>query len=182
VETMKQGAMDYVQKPFTEDELLAFVKKSLIRRQDRIQKLLQPRVHITHLPSVESVRANEFSIPGGVFISPGHVWSAVDADGQTRIGIDDFGAKFIGQVDEVIPPNLGMVVKRGQPLFSARRGKRRITFRSPLSGKVVNVNTVLSRSPETLAKTPYGNNWVCVLDICVNPGKSTLQPKGHHYY
>ena len=42
VECMKYGAMDYVQKPFTEDELLAFVKKSLIRRQDRIQKLLKP--------------------------------------------------------------------------------------------------------------------------------------------
>ena len=27
VETMKYGAMDYVQKPFTEDELIAFVQK-----------------------------------------------------------------------------------------------------------------------------------------------------------
>ncbi len=39
VDCMKYGAMDYVQKPFTEDELLAFVKKALFRRQDRIQKL-----------------------------------------------------------------------------------------------------------------------------------------------
>ena len=41
VECMKFGATDYVQKPFTEDELLAFVKKALIRRQDRIAKLLK---------------------------------------------------------------------------------------------------------------------------------------------
>lgn len=164
VETMKHGAMDYVQKPFTEDELLAFVKKALIRRQDRIQKLLQPRVHITHLPAVESSRANEFSIPGGVFIAPGHLWASVDADGATSIGIDDFATKLIGPIDEIIPPNLGMAVKRGQPLFSARRGKRRMTFRAPVSGKVVNINTMLSRSPESLGKTPYGNSWVCVID------------------
>jgi CheY-like chemotaxis protein/glycine cleavage system H lipoate-binding protein len=164
VETMKHGAMDYVQKPFTEDELLAFVKKSLIRRQEKIQKLLQPHVHITHLSAVESVRANEFAIPGGVFIAPGHCWAAVDENGETRVGIDDFAKKLIGGIDEVILPNLGMIVKRGQHLFSVRHGKRRITFRAPLTGKVVNTNTSLSRSTEALDKTPYENNWVCVID------------------
>src|SRR5512140_532429 len=55
VECMKHGAMDYVQKPFTEDELLAFVKKALIRRQDRIQRQLKPQVHISHLPESQRV-------------------------------------------------------------------------------------------------------------------------------
>ena len=45
VETMKYGAMDYVQKPFTEDELLAFVKKTLIKRQDKIQKQLKQNIN-----------------------------------------------------------------------------------------------------------------------------------------
>jgi CheY-like chemotaxis protein len=164
VETMKHGAMDYVQKPFTEDELLAFVKKSLIRRQDRIQKLLKPNVRITHLPAVESTRANEFAIPGGVFIAPGHTWAAVDEDGETRVGIDDFAKKLIGRIDEVMLPNLGMSTVKGQALFSVRRGNRRVAFRSPVSGKVVNVNNRLSGSPEPLEKTPYENNWVCVID------------------
>ena len=38
VETMRYGAMDYIQKPFTEEELLAFVKKALIKRQDKIHE------------------------------------------------------------------------------------------------------------------------------------------------
>jgi CheY-like chemotaxis protein/glycine cleavage system H lipoate-binding protein len=164
VETMKHGAMDYVQKPFTEDELLAFVKKSLIRRQDRIQKMLQPRVHIAHLSEVENVRANEFAIPGGVFIAPGHCWAAVAEDGAARVGIDDFAKKLMGKIDEVLLPNLGMAVKRGQPLFSVRRGNRRISFRAPLSGKVVNINTTLARSGEALEKTPYEHNWICIID------------------
>jgi len=119
---MKHGAMDYVQKPFTEDELLAFVKKSLIRRQEKIQKLLEPQVHITHLAGVESVPANEFTIPGGVFIAPGHTWGTVDEDGEVRVGIDDFAKKLIGKVDEVMLPNLGMAVKRGQPSSASGRG------------------------------------------------------------
>jgi len=164
VETMKHGAMDYVQKPFTEDELLAFVKKSLIRRQDRIQKTLQPRVHITHVAAAESVRANEFAIPGGVFIAPGHCWAAVSDDGTARIGIDDFAKKLIGKVDEIILPNLGMTVKRGQPLFSVRRGNRRIAFRAPVSGKVVNTNATLARNVGALDTSPYDSNWVCIVD------------------
>ncbi len=36
VDCMKYGAVDYVEKPFTEEELSDFVKKSLIRRQDRL--------------------------------------------------------------------------------------------------------------------------------------------------
>ena len=75
VECMKYGAMDYVQKPFTEDELLDFVKTLVIKRQDKIQKQLKPKVHITHLASTESMKADEFSIPGGVFISNGHCWA-----------------------------------------------------------------------------------------------------------
>jgi CheY-like chemotaxis protein/glycine cleavage system H lipoate-binding protein len=164
VETMKVGAMDYVQKPFTEDELLAFVKKSLIRRQDRIQKLLKPTVRITHLSAVEATKANEFAIPGGVFIAPGHAWAAVAEDGETRVGIDDFAKKLIGTVDEVILPNLGMAARKGQPLFTVRSGKRRVAFRAPVSGKVVNVNTRIAGSGEALDRTPYEHNWICIID------------------
>ena len=46
VETMKFGAMDYVQKPFTEDELIDFVNKALIKRQDKIEKQMKPTVRL----------------------------------------------------------------------------------------------------------------------------------------
>ena len=38
VDCMKHGAMDYIEKPFTEEELRIFVKHALIKRQDRIEK------------------------------------------------------------------------------------------------------------------------------------------------
>ena len=42
VDSMKLGQW-ITHKPFTEDELLEFTKKSLIKRQDRIHKQLKPR-------------------------------------------------------------------------------------------------------------------------------------------
>lgn len=164
VETMKYGAMDYVQKPFTEDELLAFVKNALIKRQDKIQKQLKPKVHITHMPASDDFTKGEFSIPGGVFISKNHTWVNMNQAGIAKIGIDDFAKKLIGRVYSIELPNLGMNVKAGQPLFTIKQGTRSITFNSPVSGKVSQINTLLKENVDSLDITPYERNWVCALD------------------
>ncbi|MFI5362400.1 MAG: response regulator [Elusimicrobiota bacterium] len=164
VECMKFGAMDYVQKPFTTDELLAFVKKSLIKRQDRIQKQLKPVVHITNSAEAERVQAGEFNIPGGVLISEGHCWASLAQDGTVKVGLDDFAKKLIGPIDAVEFPNVGMKVKAGQPLFSARQKRRRVQFHSPIGGRVVKINQALSEDLEALEMTPYHKNWICVIE------------------
>jgi DNA-binding response OmpR family regulator len=164
VETMRYGAMDYVQKPFTEDELLAFTKKALIKRQDKIQKQLKPKVHITHLPSEEDTAGGEFAIPGGVFISNSHTWVSLNQEGMAKIGMDDFAKKLIGKVEAVDLPNLGMQVKARQPLFTIRQGNRKVTFNSPVSGIVKSINTLLKENLEALDITPYENNWICMID------------------
>jgi CheY-like chemotaxis protein len=164
VETMKYGAMDYVQKPFTEDELLEFVKKTLIKRQDKIQKQLKPKVHITHLPAASDFIKGEFSIPGGVFINKNHTWLSINQEGIARIGIDDFAKKLIGKIDAIELPNLGMNVKAGQPLFTVKQGTRSVTFNSPVTGKVSQINTLLKENLGALEITPYEKNWICALD------------------
>lgn len=164
VETMKYGALDYVQKPFTEDELIDFVKKSLIKRQDKIQKQLKPKVHITHMPASDDFTKGEFSIPGGVFIAKNHTWLSMNQEGIAKVGIDDFAQKLIGKIDSLELPNLGMNVKVGQPLFTIKQGNRSVTFTSPVSGKVSQINTLLKDNLEALDITPYERNWVCALD------------------
>lgn len=164
VDCMKYGAMDYVQKPFTEDELLEFTKKSLIKRQDRIHKELKPRVHISHLPESETVGKGEFAIPGGVFISEGHCWANVTQDGFVRIGIDDFAKKLLGTIDFIEFPNLGMHASKGEPLFGIKQGKRTVQFNSPLSGQVTKVNQDLNENLESLDYTTYEKNWICTID------------------
>ncbi len=164
VETMKYGAMDYVQKPFTEDELLAFSNKAVIKRQDKIQKQLQPKVNITHLPADEESSRGEFSIPGGVFISNSHAWVNMNQEGMAKVGMDDFAKKLIGKVDAVDFPNLGMSVKAGQPLFTIRQGNKKVSFNSPVSGVVKSINTILREDLEPLDITPYERNWFCAID------------------
>jgi len=57
-----------------------------------------------------------------------------------------------------------MNVKAGQPLFTIKQGSKTITFNSPVSGKVSQVNTLLNENIDALDVTPYERNWVCALD------------------
>ncbi len=164
VETMKYGAMGYVQKPFTEDELVAMVDKFLIQRQERIRKQLKSRVHITHVGEPEVKETVGFYIPGGVFIASWHSWAALIESGEAYIGIDDFANKLIGEVDAIDAPNPGTEIKQGQLLFSVRIGRKTISFKSPLTGRVIKINGDVVEEPDRLEITSYEGNWICQLD------------------
>jgi CheY-like chemotaxis protein len=164
VECMKHGAMDYIEKPFTEDELRMFVKLALIKRRDRIEKQLKPRVHVIGPAETEQAMAGEFSIPGGVLVSAGHCWVSLAEDGTAKIGVDDFARKLLGRVDAIALPEAGKSVKAGQALFSVSQGNRHAQFHAPLSGKVVSANRELRRDPGMFEGQPYGKNWICVVE------------------
>lgn len=164
VETMKYGAMDYIQKPFTEDELVDLVRNFVIRREDRIQKQLRPQVHITHSDVVGKATDVDFVIPGGVFISASHCWAGLDAHGNVYVGIDDFARKVIGNIDSLKMPTLGEHVDKGSRLFDVARGTRAISFASPVSGKVLSLNTALAKDLSRLQETVYNNNWICSIE------------------
>ncbi|MCX6133843.1 MAG: response regulator [Ignavibacteriales bacterium] len=164
VECMKHGVMDYIQKPFTDTELTEMVRKFLYRRQERIEKELKPRVHISHFSELSHFPAAEFVIPGGAFISEGHCWVTLEAEGTVKVGMDDFAKKLLGKIDDIEYPNLGMKVKAGQSLFSIRLGKRTTAFESPVSGQVTKINKYLVENLGSLDATPYGQNWICTID------------------
>jgi CheY-like chemotaxis protein len=158
VNAMKYGAMDYVQKPFTEDELVEFTKKCLIRRQDREGKRLSSTVRVV---TTDRPPAHEFGLPGGVFISSGHVWANITVPGLVRLGLDDFARKMIGRIDGIELPVKGAAIKRGEQLFSIRQGERLAVFCAPVSGIVQELNAELPQHLDWLVNRPYEKGWVC---------------------
>lgn len=164
VEAMKYGAMDYVQKPFTEDELVDFVNKSLIRRQDRIEKEVKPKIHLVTPLAGESTSEHEFNVPSGIFISPSHLWLIIELNGAVRVGLDDFAQKIIGQIDEVELPGVGNKIKKGDSLFSVKQDDKNISLPSPVSGKILSVNTELIYRTELIKLKPYELGWICRIE------------------
>ena len=164
VETMKYGAMDYVQKPFTEDELIEFFNKSLIKRKDRIEREMRPTVRLITPSTKESGSQHEFNVPAGIFISRNHTWVNVEMNGIARVGIDDFVRKIIKTIDKVELPKLNKEVKKGELLFSIKHNSNTIDIVSPISGKVTLVNTEHVEHPDLIALSPFELSWMCCID------------------
>jgi CheY-like chemotaxis protein len=164
VETMKYGAMDYVEKPFTDDELTGLVNKLFIRRQARLEAESKPEIRLV-TPSVsESDSRQEFNIPAGVFVSPSHSWVSLALNGMVRVGIDDFTHKILGRIDSVELPGTGRIVTRGAPLFSIQQGDLSLFVPSPVSGRVSGANFKLLDNPELIKLKPYDLGWLCRIE------------------
>jgi glycine cleavage system H protein len=111
----------------------------------------------------ENVAAGEYCVPGGAFVSPGHAWARIDPAGQVWTGLDDFARKALKSVERVELPAVGSRVKRGEPLFTVRRGDETLRVPSPLSGEVTQVNEELKHAPRLLIESPYDRGWACLL-------------------
>lgn len=165
VETMKFGAMDYVQKPFTEDELINFFSKSLIKRKDRIQRQMKPTVRLITPSTKESGSQHEFNVPAGIFVSRNHTWVNIEMNGTARIGIDDFARKIISKMDGVELPKLNKEIQKGELLFAIKHDSHTFNVSSPISGKVTLVNTEHAEHPELIGLIPFELSWMC----CIEP-------------
>jgi len=164
VETVQYGAMDYVEKPFTEDELLAFVKTALIKRQARLEKQVRHKVRLVKPGIGESKSRFELNVPAGAFISPQHAWARIELNGAVRIGLDDLIRKIFRQVDSVSLPEPGRKIDKGDTLFSISYGDYSLDIPSPLSGTVISVNEEQAEHPEWLAIKPFELSWMCRLE------------------
>jgi CheY-like chemotaxis protein len=169
VSAMKYGAMDYVQKPFTEDELVAFAEQLVIRREERLALRKPPEIHLVTPSEGEDESPRTINVPGGIYVAPQHTWVSVEMTGEGRIGLDDFFHKTVGMVDDVELPSKGARVRRGKTLFRVRHGERDIGFPSPLSGRVSRVHNELVYNLDLFHRRPYEAGWIC----CVEPSDLT---------
>jgi CheY-like chemotaxis protein/glycine cleavage system H lipoate-binding protein len=164
VETVQYGAMDYVEKPFTEDELLAFVRTALIKRQARQEKQVRHKVRLVKPGIGESKSRFELNVPAGAFISPQHAWARIELNGAVRIGLDDLIRKIFRQVDGVGLPEPGRKIAKGETLFSLTYGDYSLDIPSPISGHVISVNSEHAEHPEWLSIKPFELSWMCGLE------------------
>jgi len=163
VETMQFGAEDYVQKPFTEEELIAIANRLLVKREARLEMQRRPTVRVVAPAVAETVASREYCVPGGAFVSPGHTWARIDPGGQVWVGLDDFARKALKSIERLELPAVGAGVTRGDPLFTVRRGGETAKFLAPVSGHITQVNDALRRSPELAMQSPYDRGWVCLV-------------------
>jgi len=99
------------------------------------------------------------NIPSELKYTKEHEWVKVTGDTAT-IGITDFAQGELGDVVFVELPSAGTKVKAMQPFGTIEAVKAVSEIFAPVSGEVVDVNSLLDSDPTTVNRDPYGEGWM----------------------
>ena len=112
-------------------------------------------------------------IPEDLRYSPEHEW--VRADGtRVRIGITDYAQDALGDIVFVDLPTVGSVVDVGGQIGEVESTKSVSEIYAPLAGTVTAVNDALADAPELINQDPYGEGWICELELASGADVSGL--------
>ena len=93
-----------------------------------------------------------------------HEWLHLEGS-RAKVGITDHAQGELGDVVFVELPSVGNEVQKGGNLATIESVKAVSDLYAPVSGKVVEVNTELETSPETVNQDPHGAGWLVVLEV-----------------
>ena len=99
------------------------------------------------------------SYPDDVKYHPEHDWARIDGDVAT-FGITWYAQDQLGEVVFVDPPEVGKTISKDEPYAEIESVKAVSDVVAPLSGEIVEVNALLSDSPERINDDPYGDGWL----------------------
>jgi glycine cleavage system H protein len=104
------------------------------------------------------------NVPDDLRYTQDHEWGRLDGD-RLRIGITDYAQDALGDVVFVQLPEPGLSVKAGDAFSEVESTKSVSEIYSPVSGTIVEVNTDLADAPQRINEDPYGEGWICVIQV-----------------
>ncbi len=104
------------------------------------------------------------NIPSEYKYTKEHEWILVEGSTAT-IGITDFAASELGDIVFIdIDANLTSITG-GEKFGTIEAVKTVSDLFAPCSGKVIEINSSLNASPETVNNEPYTNGWMIKIEI-----------------
>ncbi|MGB6065937.1 MAG: glycine cleavage system protein GcvH [Desulfomonilaceae bacterium] len=95
--------------------------------------------------------------------SEDHLWVKLEKE-QALIGISDYAREELGEVDYIELPQVDEALSKNRPFGIIETSKAVTDLLAPISGVVLECNTLLTESPETLTDDPYGDGWLIIVE------------------
>jgi len=154
VNSLYQGAVDFIPKPFTVDELL-----SSLYRVTKYKQLKEKQSQ--SLDKNQKVELYYVDCPAKYFRLGHSSWLFEERDGSVLAGICDIFLKSIGTVTEMELLASEDEIVQGISCITIKSGDDRThKVASPISGRVIEVNQNLKSNSSLIEKDPYFNGWV----------------------
>jgi glycine cleavage system H lipoate-binding protein len=88
----------------------------------------------------EPLPAVSQGMPSGVYLQPTFTWSRLGPSGEVYLGVHPMLVGLVGGACEYELRGEGETVREGEPLVRLGLGRRHLTVRSPIGGRVEHVN------------------------------------------
>lgn len=153
VKSLSMGAIDYIPKPFTADELLTVIRRSLR------SGILRDKAYAARL---ESDRSLSFVPTPLEYHRLGFVsWVKMEDEGTAKIGVSDLFLKSVDGIRKFELSTVGEQLVQGIPCAVATSSNgAEHGIMCPMSGKVLEVNEEALSNPLLVEKDPYFRGWL----------------------
>ncbi len=101
-----------------------------------------------------------FKVATDRYYSGEGIWALAN-DKLVRIGLSDFLQQRSGDIAFVEIKPVGTNLAAGDEFASIETIKVNISLSSPIGGKIIHVNPLMEKTPETINQDPFGEGWLC---------------------
>lgn len=106
------------------------------------------------------------NVPEDLRYSSEHEWARrLDDGSRVRVGITDYAQDALGDVVFVDLPQVGATVGGGEAVGELESTKSVSEMYAPVAGTIAAVNDALGDNPQLLNEDPYGEGWLCEIDM-----------------
>jgi glycine cleavage system H protein len=104
------------------------------------------------------------NVPAELLYTAEHEW--VERENSTvTVGITDWAQSELGDVVFVELPEVGTEIKQGEAFGTIEAVKAVSDLYSPVTGKVVEINSALDDDPMVINQSPYGDGWMIKVEL-----------------
>lgn len=104
------------------------------------------------------------NIPTNLQYTKDHEWVKIEGTTAT-VGITDFAQSELGDIVYVDINTVGREINHGEVFGTVEAVKTVSDLYMPLSGKVLELNSVLEANPEKVNEDPYGAGWMVKVEM-----------------
>lgn len=154
VRALGSGAIDFIPKPFTSDELLASVRRGMVYA--RLQDEAEATARDARPDSIAWVP------PPATYHRLGYAsWLMSERDGTVKVGVTDLFIRTVDAIQSIALAAVGDELVQGSncATVTAADGLEHGVL-GPVTGRVIEVNEALRSAPAVMERDPYFGGWL----------------------
>lgn len=110
----------------------------------------------------------DISTPDNLLYQQSDEWLLIDGETGT-VGLTDYAQDALNDIVFIELPEVGESFGKDDAFGTVESVKAAADLKMPVAGEVIEVNTNLEDSPETINADPYGDGWIIKIKITGSP-------------